>query len=207
VAKPSSTSKQWLKEHNDDIWVKKSREDGYRSRATYKLLEIHEKDRLLKPGMVVVDLGAAPGGWSQVAVKLVKPSGLVVASDILAMEPIAGVEFIEGDFTEEECFQKILDTLGGRPVDLVISDMAPNMSGMNDIDQPRAMYLIELAVDFARQTLKPGGSLLMKVFQGEGYQELLADLKQQYGQVLNRKPEASRSRSREIYVLARQFRA
>jgi 23S rRNA (uridine2552-2'-O)-methyltransferase len=202
----SSSSKQWLKEHADDVWVRRAREDGYRSRASYKLLEIQQKDRLFKPGMVVVDLGSAPGGWSQVAERLVKPGGIVLASDILDMEPVPGVDFIKGDFTDETCFTQILTALSGRPVDLVISDMAPNMSGMNDIDQPRAMYLVELAVDFAAQTLRPGGSLLMKVFQGEGFNELLQDLKRRFGVVVNRKPEASRSRSREVYVLARDYR-
>ena len=202
----SHSSKSWLKEHHDDVWVKRAHQAGYRSRASFKLLEIHQKDRLFKPGMVVVDLGAAPGGWSQLAAPLVKPGGIVLASDILPMEPLVDVTFIQGDFTEADCFDQILAALQGRPVDLVISDMAPNMSGMQDIDQPKAMYLIELAVDFARQTLKPGASLLMKVFQGEGYPELLATLRQQYGQVLSRKPEASRPRSREIYLLARQYR-
>ncbi len=202
----STSSKQWLKEHFDDVWVKKAQEAGYRSRAAFKLLEIQQKDRILKPGVVVVDLGAAPGGWSQIAERLVKPGGLVLASDILDMEPVGGVDFIKGDFTEEACFTQILQALGGRPVDLVMSDMAPNMSGMNDIDQPRAMYLIELAVDFALQTLRPGGSLLMKVFQGEGFTELLQTLKGKFAVVVNRKPEASRSRSREVYVLAKDFR-
>ncbi len=202
----SKTSKGWLKEHFDDIWVKKAQDAGYRSRAAFKLLEINQKDRLLKPGTVVVDLGAAPGGWSQIAVPLVKPGGFVLASDILDMEPIDGVDFIKGDFTEEDVFTQILQALGGRPVDLVMSDMAPNMSGMNDIDQPRAMYLIELAVDFGARTLRPGGSLLMKVFQGEGFNELLQDLKRRFGTVVNRKPEASRARSREVYVLAKDFR-
>lgn len=202
----SHSSKNWLREHHDDVWVKRAREAGYRSRASFKLLEIHQKDRLFKPGMVVVDLGAAPGGWSQLAAPLVKPGGIVLASDILPMDPLPDVTFIQGDFTESDCFDHILAALQGRPVDLVISDMAPNMSGMQDIDQPKAMYLIELAVDFARQTLKPGASLLMKVFQGEGYPELLAELRRQYGQVLSRKPEASRARSREVYLLARQYR-
>lgn len=201
------SSKQWLKEHFDDVWVRKAQEAGYRSRAAFKLVEINQKDRLLRPGTVVVDLGAAPGGWSQVAEQLVKPGGLVLASDILDMEPVDGVDFIKGDFTEESVFNEILQALGGRQVDLVMSDMAPNLSGMNDIDQPRAMYLVELAVDFASQTLRPGGSLLMKVFQGEGFNELLRDLKTRFGTVVNRKPEASRSRSREVYVLAKDFRA
>jgi 23S rRNA (uridine2552-2'-O)-methyltransferase len=202
----SKTSKGWLKEHFDDIWVKKAQDAGYRSRAAFKLLEINQKDRLLKPGTVVVDLGAAPGGWSQIAVPLVKPGGFVLASDILDMDPIDGVDFIKGDFTDDDVFTEILQALGGRPVDLVMSDMAPNMSGMNDIDQPRAMYLIELAVDFGAKTLRPGGSLLMKVFQGEGFNELLQDLKRRFGTVVNRKPEASRARSREVYVLAKDFR-
>lgn len=202
----SSSSKHWLKEHFDDVWVRRAKEDGYRSRASYKLLEIHQKDRLLKPGMVVVDLGSAPGGWAQVAARKVQPGGFVLASDILEMEAVDGVHFIQGDFTEDACFQQILAALDGRMVDLVISDMAPNMSGMNEVDQPRAMYLVELAVDFATQTLKPGGALLMKVFQGEGFNELLQTLKRSFGTVTNRKPEASRSRSREVYVLAKDYR-
>lgn len=202
----SSSSNNWLKEHHDDPWVKRAREEGYRSRASFKLLEIHKKDKLFKPGMTVVDLGSAPGGWSQIATKLVRPGGKVVASDILEMEPVSDVHFIQGDFTEEECFNQILAALEEKPVDLVISDMAPNLSGMNDIDQPRAMHLIDLAVDFAEQTLRPGGSLLMKVFQGEGFNELLQRLKQDYVTVLSRKPEASRARSREIYLLARDKR-
>lgn len=200
------SSKQWLKEHFDDVWVRKAQDAGYRSRAAFKLLEIDAKDRLLRPGTVVVDLGAAPGGWSQIAEPRVRPNGFVLASDILDIEPIAGVDFIKGDFSDETCFNSILQALGGRPVDLVMSDMAPNMSGMSDIDQPRAMYLIELAVDFARRTLRPGGSLLMKVFQGEGFNELLRELKSDFDGVVNRKPEASRSRSREVYILAKGFR-
>src|SRR5688572_15870113 len=207
MAKTSGSSKQWLKEHFDDVWVKRARDDGYRSRASYKLLEIHQKDNLLRPGMTVVDLGSAPGGWSQVAAKLVLPKGgVIVASDILEMEPVEGVTFVQGDFTESACFEEILGLLEGKDVDLVISDMAPNMSGMNDIDQPRAMYLIELAVDFASRTLKPGGALLMKVFQGEGFTELLQQLKRNFSSVVNRKPEASRSRSREVYILAKGFK-
>ena len=200
----SSSSDKWLKEHFDDQWVKKARDAGYRSRASFKLLEIHQKDKLFKPGMAVVDLGSAPGGWSQVAARLVKPGGSVVASDILDMEPVDDVHFICGDFTEETCFNQIMAALGGKPVDLVISDMAPNLSGMNDIDQPRAMHLIDLAVDFADQALRPGGSLLMKVFQGEGFNELLQRLRRDYAVVLTRKPEASRPRSREVYLLARE---
>lgn len=203
----SSSSKHWLKEHFDDVWVKRAREEGYRSRASFKLLEIQKKDKLLKPGMAVVDLGSAPGGWSQIASTLVKPGGKVVASDILEMEPVPDVHFIQGDFTEESCFNEILQALDGKPVDLVISDMAPNLSGMNDIDQPRAMHLIDLAVDFAEQTLRPGGDLLMKVFQGEGFNELIQTLRASYATVLSRKPEASRPRSREVYLLARDKKA
>lgn len=203
----SKSSKQWLKEHFDDAFVKRSREDGYRSRASYKLLGIHEKDRLFRPGMTVVDLGAAPGGWSQVAQPLVQPGGKVIASDILPMAPISGVDFVQGDFTEDECYQAILALVEGARVDLVISDMAPNLSGMSEIDQPRAMYLLELAVDFARETLKPGGGLLMKVFQGQGFEELLKVLRGQYQTVASRKPDASRARSREVFILARGFHA
>lgn len=202
----SKSSKQWLKEHFDDAYVRRSRADGYRSRASYKLVELHEKDRLFRPGMVVVDLGAAPGGWSQVAARLIQPGGKLIASDILAMDPLPGVDFIQGDFTEEACLEQIMTAVDGRPVDLVISDMAPNMSGMADIDQPRAMELVELAMDFADQTLKPQGTLLMKVFQGEGFDGLLKQMREKYQQVLSRKPDASRSRSKELYLLGKGFR-
>ena len=208
----SKSSKHWLKEHAEDRWVKRAREEGYRSRASYKLLEIQKSDQLIKPGMTVVDLGAAPGGWSQVASKLVGKKGKVIASDILTMEGIPDVCFIQGDFTEEACLQTILQEIGGetdaggRPVDLVISDMAPNLSGMAAIDQPRSMHLVELALDFARITLKPGGNLLTKVFQGEGYETLHNQIKKEFSQVLSRKPEASRSRSREVYLLAKGYK-
>lgn len=203
----SKSSKNWLKEHEDDAWVKKSRAEGYRSRASYKLLEIQKSDRLIRPGMTVVDLGSAPGGWSQVAVSLVGSQGRVIASDILAMDPIPGVDFVQGDFTEEACFREILALVpGDRGVDLVISDMAPNLSGMAAIDQPRSMHLIELALDFARTTLKPGGALLTKVFQGEGFEALLRDMRSEFTQVVNRKPDASRSRSKELYLLAKGYK-
>ena len=202
----SKSSKQWLKEHFDDRFVQQSKEQGYRSRASYKLLFLNEKDKIFKPGMTVVDLGSAPGGWSQIAKKLVGSKGLVIASDILPMDPIPGVEFIQGDFTEDECYQQILAILGNRPVDLVISDMAPNMSGMSDIDQPRSMALVDLAVEFANQTLSPGGCLVMKVFQGQGFENLLRELKNQFDKVVSRKPEASRARSSEVYLLAKGFR-
>lgn len=203
----SKSSKNWLKEHEDDAWVKKSRAEGYRSRASYKLLEIQKSDRLIRPGMTVVDLGSAPGGWSQVAVSLVGSQGRVIASDILAMDPVPGVDFVQGDFTEEACFREILALVpGDRGVDLVISDMAPNLSGMAAIDQPRSMHLIELALDFARTTLKPGGALLTKVFQGEGFGALLRDMRSEFTQVVNRKPDASRSRSKELYLLAKGYK-
>lgn len=202
----SRSSGRWLKEHFDDPYVKEAQKQGYRSRASFKLLEIHEKDRLIRPGMTVVDLGSAPGGWSQVAVKLVGHHGRVIASDILPMDTLAGVDFIAGDFTEEEVFQQILDCLGDRKADLVISDMAPNMSGMNAVDQPKAMYLVELAADMAAQVLKPGGAFLTKVFHGEGFDELLKQLKTRYSKVSTRKPQASRARSRETYLLAQGFK-
>ena len=203
----SKSSKHWLKEHEDDAWVKKSRAEGYRSRASYKLLEIQKSDRLIKPGMTVVDLGSAPGGWSQVAAKLVGGAGNVIASDILAMDPVPGVDFVQGDFTDDACLREILALLPhGEGVDLVISDMAPNLSGMAAIDQPRSMHLVELALDFARTTLKPGGTLLTKVFQGEGFETLLKNVRSEYHQVVNRKPDASRSRSKEMYLLAKGYK-
>lgn len=195
-----------MQEHFDDPYVRKAQEMGYRSRAVFKLLEIQEKDRLLRQGMTVVDLGAAPGGWSQVAAGLVGGQGCVIASDILPMDPLPGVTFVEGDFREEAVFQSIRDAVGDRPVSLVISDMAPNMSGNRAVDQPRAMYLAELALDFARQVLAPGGSLLVKAFQGEGIDEYRRSLKAAFEQVSVRKPGASRARSSEIYLLARGFR-
>lgn len=202
----SKTSAGWLKEHFDDRYVQQSWQDGYRSRASYKLLELDAKDGLFKPGMTVIDLGAAPGGWSQVAADKVGDTGLVIASDILEMEALAGVELVIGDFTEDEVLEAILAIVDSRPVDLVMSDMAPNMSGMAAIDQPQAMYLVELALDLARQTLSPGGRFLAKVFQGEGFDDFLAELRGSFDKVVTRKPEASRARSREVYLLAQGFR-
>ncbi len=201
----SKTSKAWLQEHFNDTYVKQSQQDGYRSRACYKLLELHKKDRLLRPGMTVIDLGAAPGGWSQVAADRVGDQGVVIASDVLPMDPLVGVEFVQGDFTEEAVLQAILDIVGERSVDLVISDMAPNMSGMSDIDQPRAMALVELAFDLAAQVLVPGGACVAKVFQGEGVDTLMRDLRTSYGSLVTRKPNASRARSREVYWVAKGF--
>lgn len=202
----SKTSKAWLKEHESDEYVQRSRKDGYRSRASYKLIEIDQSVNLLKSGMTVVDLGASPGGWSQIAAEKVGGSGRVLASDILAMDAIAGVDFVQGDFTDDGVFDAILEALAARPVDLVISDMAPNMSGMKAVDQPRAMHLVELAVDFAQQVLSPGGTFLAKVFQGEGFDAFVRNLRSDFKNVAIKKPDASRSRSREVYCLARGYR-
>ncbi|MEZ5529793.1 MAG: 23S rRNA (uridine(2552)-2'-O)-methyltransferase RlmE [Porticoccaceae bacterium] len=199
----SKSSHRWLQEHNNDHYVKRSQQEGYRSRASYKLLELNEKDRLFKPGMVVVDLGAAPGGWSQVAAKLVGDKGRIIASDILPMDAIADVDFVQGDFTDESVFNELLQLLGDDLADLVISDMAPNMSGMKAVDQPRAMYLVELALDMACQVLKPGGVFVAKVFHGEGFDGFLLDVKGRFQKVVTRKPDASRARSREVYLVAK----
>ena len=195
-----------MKEHFDDQYVKRSQQEGYRSRASFKLLEIHEKDKLFKPGMKVVDLGAAPGGWSQVVAKLIGNSGIIVASDILEMSALPGVTFIQGDFTEEAVYEEILSAIGSEKADLVISDMAPNMSGNTASDQPQAMYLVELALDMAIQVLRPGGNFLVKVFQGEGFDDYLKTLKSSFATVVTRKPDASRARSREVYLLGKQFK-
>lgn len=202
----SKSSGRWLDEHFNDQYVKKSQQDGYRSRASYKLLELHDKDKLIKPGMSVLDLGSAPGGWSQVAVELVGKKGRVVASDILPMEPIAGVDFVQGDFTELEVYEQIIDVLGEDKVDLVISDMAPNMSGVSAVDQPKAMYLVELSVDMADQILAPGGALVAKVFHGDGFDELLKTARSKFNKVQIRKPDASRARSKEQYLVASGFK-
>lgn len=206
MPKKRSSSKAWLKEHREDPYVQQAQREGYRSRACYKLLELQQRDRLFRPGMTVLDLGSAPGGWSQVAARLVGHSGRVVASDILPMDSIAGVEFIQGDFTEEAVFRQILAAVSGLPVDLVMSDMAPNMSGMNAVDQPRSIYLVELAMDLARQVLAPGGVFVSKVFQGEGFDAVFRDLRDSFDKVLTRKPRASRPRSREVYLVARGYR-
>jgi len=203
----SKTSNAWLAEHFNDEFVKRARKEGYRSRAVYKLQEIDTRDRLLKPGMVVVDLGAAPGAWSQYLVERIGRTGRVIALDILPMEALPGVEVLQGDFTEEATLKALLDALGGRPVDLVISDMSPNISGVDSADKARAMYLAELAVDFAAQVLKPGGAFLMKVFQGSGFSGLYKGIQGKFIRVVSRKPKASRARSAEIYVLATGFRS
>lgn len=197
----SKSSGNWLREHESDEYVRLARKDGYRSRASYKLLEIQEKHHLLKPGMRVVDLGAAPGGWSQVAAPLIEPGGRLFALDILPMDPLPHVEVIQGDFTDELVLQQLLDRLSNQKLDLVLSDMAPNLSGMKEIDQPRMVHLMELALDFAVLMLKSGGSLLVKGFQGEGIDGFREIMKSSFTQVKTCKPKASRDRSREIYLL------
>lgn len=202
----TKSSKQWLKEHFEDEYVKRSQEAGYRSRASFKLLEIQEKDHLIKTGMTVIDLGAAPGGWAQVASKLVGAKGRVIASDILPIDPIPGVEFIQGDFTDEAVLQLLLQAMQGGLADLVLSDMAPNMSGVKDIDQPRVMHLADLALDLARSVLSPGAYFIVKVFHGEGLTDFQSQLRESFEFVKVRKPAASRARSSEIYLLAGGFR-
>ena len=199
----SKSSGRWLQEHFDDEYVKKAQKEGYRSRAVYKLLEIDEKDQLLKPGMTVVDLGAAPGSWSEVAAQRVGEKGRVIALDILPMDSLPGVIFIQGDFREEGPYNALLEALGDSQVDLVMSDMAPNISGMKAVDQPRAMYLAELALELARKVLKPGGDLLVKAFNGEGIDAYKQELRKDFNKLIVRKPRASRPRSPEIYLLAR----
>ena len=205
--KRSKSSQNWLRRHFDDFYVKEAQKAGYRSRAVYKLLEIQEKDRILKSGMVVIDLGAAPGSWSEIAAPIVGKSGKVIAMDILDIDPIDNVTFIQGDFTEQEVYDSLLESLNGREVDLVMSDLAPNISGTRAVDQPKAMYLAELALDISNNVLKPGGDLLTKVFQGEGSEQYLKALRESFDKVVIRKPKASRPKSREVYMLARGFKA
>jgi len=202
MAKRSKTSKKWLDEHFSDRFVLRAQQEGYRSRACYKLLEIDKKDHLLKQGMTVIDLGAAPGSWSQIAANLVGHTGKVVALDILEMDPIPDVDFVHGDFREDAVLEALMATIDGRPVDLVMSDMAPNTSGVKAIDQPRSIYLCELALELALSVLKPGGNMVVKVFHGEGFEEFLRTCRQNFTKVVSRKPEASRNRSREIYLVA-----
>jgi 23S rRNA (uridine2552-2'-O)-methyltransferase len=202
----SGSSQRWLTEHFSDEYVKLAQEKGYRSRAVFKLEEIHEKDRLFRPGMSVVDLGAAPGGWSQFAVEKVGKGGRIIALDILTMEAMPGVTIIEGDFQEEAVLEQLLAALDGHPVDLVLSDMAPNMSGTRIVDQPRAMYLAELALDTARQILRPGGTFVVKLFMGAGFDEYQKEVRRSFTSVANRKPKASRDRSRELYLVGKGFK-
>jgi 23S rRNA (uridine2552-2'-O)-methyltransferase len=204
--KKKGSSRRWLAEHHADVYVRQARQSGYRSRAAFKLAQIQEKDRLLKPGMTVVDLGAAPGGWSQYAAELLRGSGRIIALDILPMEALPGVEFIQGDFREESVLLALQERLAGAQVDLVLSDMAPNISGVSAADQARAMHLAELALDFCGKALRPGGTLLIKLFQGEGFDDFLRTVRVAFEKVQIRKPDASRDRSRELYLLARNYR-
>ncbi|AKV06590.1 MULTISPECIES: 23S rRNA (uridine(2552)-2'-O)-methyltransferase RlmE [Gammaproteobacteria] len=202
----SKTSLGWLKRHVNDPYVKQAQKDGYRSRASYKLLEVQEKYKLIRPGMSVVDLGAAPGGWSQVTSRLIGGQGRLIASDILEMDSIPDVTFIQGDFTQDEVLAQILEAVGNSQVDLVISDMAPNMSGTPEVDMPKAMFLCELALDLAARILKPGGNFVIKVFQGEGFDAYVKDARQKFDKVQMIKPDSSRGSSREQYMLAWGYR-
>jgi 23S rRNA (uridine2552-2'-O)-methyltransferase len=206
MPKRTKSSARWLAEHASDEYVKRAHREGWRSRAVFKLAEIQESERLLRPGMRCVDLGAAPGGWSQYAARICGGDSHIVATDILPMDAIAGVDFVQGDFREEDVLTQVMNAVGAAKVDLVLSDMAPNMSGIDAVDQPRSMYLAELAVEFADRVLAPGGDLLVKVFQGAGFEQIIKDARNRYGRVVTKKPKASRTRSPEIYLLARQFR-
>lgn len=203
--KRSKSSARWLNEHVSDEYVKLAQKLGYRSRAAFKLEELNERDRLLRPGMTVIDLGSAPGSWSQLAAKIIGPKGKIVALDILPMDVLADVEFLQGDFREEAVMEQLIAMLEGRQVDLVMSDMAPNISGVKVSDQARAIYLIELALDLALRVLRPGGDLLVKVFQGEGFDQFVRECRRHFGSVVIRKPKASRPRSPEVYLLARNY--
>ncbi|MEP0176739.1 MAG: 23S rRNA (uridine(2552)-2'-O)-methyltransferase RlmE [Paraglaciecola sp.] len=202
----SASSKKWMDEHVSDPYVKKAQADGYRSRASYKLIEINNKDKLFKSGDLVMDLGAAPGGWSQVIAPVIGDSGQLIASDILPMDSIIGAHFIQGDFTEESVYNEILEALDNKKVDVVVSDMAPNLSGVKTTDQYSSIYLVELALDMARNVLKPNGSFCAKVFQGVGYEAYVKDVRTSFNKVVIRKPEASRPRSREVYVVGKGFK-
>ena len=205
MPKRTKSSARWLAEHASDEFVKRAQREGWRSRSVYKLAEIQERERLLKAGIRCVDLGAAPGGWSQYAARIVGASGRIVATDILPMDAIPGVDFVLGDFREEVILKEVLGAIGAAKVDLVLSDMAPNMAGIDAVDQPRSVYLAELALEFADRVLAPGGDLLVKLFQGAGFEEIISNARGRYGRVVTKKPKASRSRSPEIYLLARQF--
>jgi len=199
----SKSSRRWLAEHFDDHYVKLAQKQGLRSRSAFKLLELQDKYQLVRPGMIVVDLGSAPGGWCQVVQSVLGANGRLIAMDILPMEPLHGVQFIQGDFTEDEPLQLLEEALQGARIDLVLSDMAPNMSGMAATDQAKAMYLAELALEFVRAQLKPGGVFLVKLFQGEGIDGFVREVRPLFAKVQARKPKASRPRSREVYLLAR----
>jgi 23S rRNA (uridine2552-2'-O)-methyltransferase len=202
----TKSSANWLARHLSDPFVKQAQKDGYRSRSAYKLIELNEKDRLIRPGMRIMDLGSAPGGWSQVAGKLVGQSGRVLATDILDMEALKNVDFIQGDFTEDAVVQQVLDWLGDTKFDLIISDIAPNLSGIDSADQAKSMYFLELALDTVCKTLKSNGSFAAKMFQGSGSDQYLKELRTHFAKVLIRKPAASRKESREVYLVAKGFK-
>jgi 23S rRNA (uridine2552-2'-O)-methyltransferase len=202
----SKSSGQWLQEHVNDPYVKQAQRDGYRSRSSYKLIQLNERDHLIRPGMLIVDLGSAPGGWSQVATRLAGEKGRVVATDILPMDPLKNVDFIQGDFTEESVLNQVLETLGGHEPSLIICDIAPNISGIDSADQASSMYLVELALDFVRQALAPKGDFVAKVFQGAGSDAYIKDARSSFDKVFVRKPAASRPRSREVYLVAKGFK-
>ena len=204
--KPTKTSKQWMREHINDTFVQMAQKDGYRSRAAYKLLEIDERDQLIKPGMVVVDLGATPGGWSQVVGNKLKGNGKIIALDLLPFQPLPYVDFIQGDFREESVLNQLNEVLEDLPVNLVMSDMAPNMSGNRGVDQPRAIYLGELALETARSVLTKEGCFLVKLFHGEGFEAYQNEVQRSFSKVVIRKPKASRPRSNEVYILAKGFK-
>jgi 23S rRNA (uridine2552-2'-O)-methyltransferase len=205
MPKRSKSSARWLAEHANDEFVKRAQREGWRSRAVFKLEEIQRRERLLRPGIRCVDLGAAPGSWSQYAARILGNTSRIVATDILPMDAIPGVEFVQGDFREAAVLEEVLNRVSNAIVDLVLSDMAPNMAGIDAVDQPRSMYLAELALEFADRVLAPGGDLLVKLFQGEGFDQIIRDVRMRYGKVVTKKPKASRTRSPEIYLLARQF--
>jgi 23S rRNA (uridine2552-2'-O)-methyltransferase len=205
MPKRSKSSARWLQEHANDEYVKRAQKEGWRSRAVFKLEQIQSSEKLLRPGIRCVDLGAAPGSWSQYAARMIGGSSRIVATDILPMDAIVGVDFVLGDFREPEVLEQVLMAVGAEKVDLVLSDMAPNMAGIDAVDQPRSMYLAELALEFADRVLAPGGDLLVKLFQGSGFDQFIKDARGRYGRVVTKKPKASRSRSPEIYLLARQF--
>jgi 23S rRNA (uridine2552-2'-O)-methyltransferase len=205
MPKRSKSSARWLAEHANDEFVKRAQREGWRSRAVFKLAEIQQGERLLRPGIRCVDLGAAPGGWSQYVARIVGGTSRIVATDILPMDAIPGVDFVQGDFREESVLEQVMSHIGAAKVDLVLSDMAPNMAGIDAVDQPRSMYLAELALEFAERVLAPGGDTLVKLFQGAGFDQIIKDARGRYGRVVTKKPKASRTRSPEIYLLARQF--
>ncbi len=205
MPKRSKSSARWLAEHANDEFVKRAQREGWRSRAVFKLEEIQQRERLLRPGIRCVDLGAAPGGWSQYARRVMGTQGRIVATDLLPMDAIPGVEFVQGDFRDEAVLAQVLALVGADKLDLVLSDMAPNMAGIDAVDQPRSMHLAELAMEFAERVLAPGGDLLVKLFQGEGFDQFIRGARGKFGRVLTKKPKASRLRSPETYLLARQF--